>query len=71
MKYETKDMKYKLMIDTDNFTSFSTYPHTREGLNEALDRVDKLRSRDGFKAANIVSDRDGEVFALDMALAID
>jgi len=29
-------MKYKLMIDTDNFTSFSTYPHTREGLNEAL-----------------------------------
>ena len=71
MKYETKDMKYKLMIDTDNFTSFSTYPHTREGLNEALDRVDKLRSRDGCKAANIVSDRDGEVFALDMALAID
>jgi hypothetical protein len=64
-------MKYKLMIDTDNFTSFSTYPHTREGLNEALDRVDKLRSRDGFKAANIVSDRDGEVFALDMALAIN
>ncbi len=64
-------MKYKLMIDTDNFTSFSTYPHTREGLNEALDREDKLRSRDGFKSANIVSDRDGEVFALDMALAIN
>jgi hypothetical protein len=64
-------MKYKLMIDTDNFTSFSTYPHTREGLNQALDRVDKLRSRDGFKAANIVSDRDGEVFVLDMALAIN
>ena len=64
-------MKYKLMIDTDNFTSFSTYPHAREGLNEALDRVDKLRSRDGFKSANIVSDRDGEVFALDMALAIN
>jgi len=64
-------MKYKLMIDTDNFTSFSTYPHTREGLNEALDRVDKLRSRDGFKSANIVSDRDGEVFVLDMSLAIN
>ena len=64
-------MKYKLMIDTDTCTSFSTYPHTREGLNEALDRVDKVRSRDGFKAANIVSDRDGEVFALDMSLAIN
>ena len=64
-------MKYKWMIETDNFTSFSTYPNTREGLNEALDRVDKLRSRDGFKAANIVSDRDGEVFSLDMALAIN
>jgi hypothetical protein len=64
-------MKYKLMIDTDTCTSFSTYPHTREGLNEALDRVDKVRSRDGFKAANIVSDRDGEVFAIDMSLAIN
>ena len=64
-------MKYKLMIDTDTCTSFSTYPHTREGLNEALDRVDKVRSRDGFKAANIVSDRDGEVFAIDMTLAIN
>ena len=64
-------MKYKLMIDTDTCTSFSTYPHTREGLNEAIDRVDKLRSRDGFQSANIVSDRDGEVFALDMSLAIN
>ena len=64
-------MKYKLMIDTDTCTSFSTYPHTREGLNKALDRVDSERSRDGFKYANIVSDRDGEVFALDMSLAIN
>jgi hypothetical protein len=64
-------MKYTLMLDTDNFTSFSTYPHTREGLNQALDRVDKVRSRDGFKTANIISDRDGEVFVLDMALAIN
>jgi hypothetical protein len=64
-------MKYKLMIDTDTCTSFSTYPHTREGLDKALDRVDKVRSKDGFKSANIVSDRDGEVFALDMSLAIN
>ena len=59
------------MIDTDTCTSFSTYPHTREGLDKALDRVDKVRSRDGFKYANIVSDRDGEVFVLDMSLAIN
>ena len=64
-------MKYKLMIDTDICTSFSTYPHTREGLNKALDRVDKVRSKDGFKSANIGSDRDGEVFAIDMSLAIN
>ena len=64
-------MKYTLMIDTDTCTSFSTYPHTREGLDKALDRVDKVRSRDGFKYANIVSDRDGEVFVLDMSLAIN
>ncbi len=59
------------MLDTDHFASFSTYPHTREGLNKALDRVDNERSRDGFKSANIVSDRDGEVFAIDMSLAIN
>ena len=59
------------MLDTDTCTSFSTYPHTREGLDKALDRVDKVRSRDGFKYANIVSDRDGEVFVLDMSLAIN
>jgi hypothetical protein len=64
-------MKYTLMLDTDTCTSFSTYPHTREGLDKALDRVDKARSRDGFKYANIVSDRDGEVFVLDMSLAIN
>lgn len=64
-------MKYKLMINTDNFTVFSTHSHTREGLNEALDRVNKVRSRDGFQSANIVSDRDGEVFAIDMSLAIN
>ena len=64
-------MKYTLMLDTDTCTSFSTYPHTREGLDKALDRVDKARSRDGFKCANIVSDRDGEVFVLDMSLAIN
>jgi hypothetical protein len=64
-------MKYTLMLDTDTCTSFSTYPHTREGLDKALDRVDKVRSRDGFKYANIVSDRDGEVFVLDMSLAIN
>ena len=64
-------MKYELMIDTDNFTAFSTYPHTREGLNKALDRVDNERSRDGFQSAKITSSRDGEVFALDMSLAIN
>ena len=64
-------MKYELILMTDACDSFSNFPHTREGLTEALDRVDKVRSRDGFQSANIVSDRDGEVFALDMSLAIN
>ena len=60
-------MKYTLMIDTDTCTSFSTYPHTREGLDKALDRVDKERKKAGFQYAKIVSDRDGEVFTLDLS----
>ena len=64
-------MKYELILVTEACNSFSNYDHTRQGLEKALDRVDKVRSRDGFKSANIVSDRDGEVFALDMSLAIN
>ena len=60
-------MKYTLMIDTDTCTSFSTYPHTREGLDKALDRVDKERKKAGFQYTKIVSDRDGEVFTLDLS----
>ena len=56
---------------TDACDSFSNYPHTREGLEKALDRVDRERSKDGFQSAKIVSDRDGEVFALDFSLAIN
>jgi hypothetical protein len=64
-------MKYELIIGTEACTSFSNHPHTREGLTKALDRVDRVRSKDGFQYAKIISDRDGEVFALDMSLAID
>lgn len=56
---------------TDACDSFSNYPHTRKGLEKALDRVDRERSKDGFQSAKIVSDRDGEVFALDFSLAIN
>ena len=64
-------MKYELILVTEACNSFSNYDHTRQGLEKALDRVDKVRSKDGFKCANIVSDRDGEVFVLDMSLAIN
>jgi hypothetical protein len=62
-------MKYELILATDTCDSFSNYPHTREGLEKALDRVDKVRSKDGFQSARIISSRDGEVFALDMSVA--
>jgi hypothetical protein len=64
-------MKYELILVTDACDSFSNYPHTREGLENALDRVNKVRSRDGFQSARIVSSRDGEVFALDMSVTIN
>jgi hypothetical protein len=58
-------MKYELILATAACDSFSTYPHTREGLTEAFNRVDKVRTEKGFQSAKIISDRDGEVFALD------
>ena len=64
-------MKYELIIVTGACNSFSTYAHTRQGLEKALDRVDKERKKAGFQSAKIVSGRDGEVFALDMSLAIN
>jgi hypothetical protein len=64
-------MKYELIIATDTCDSFLNYPHTREGLEKAFDRVNKVRSKDGFQYARIISDRDGEVFALDMSVTIN
>lgn len=62
-------MKYELILATVACDSFSNYPHTREGLEKAFDKVDKARSKDGFQSARIISSRDGEVFALDMSVA--
>ena len=62
-------MKYELILGTVACDSFSTYPHNREGLENALDRVNSERKKKGFQYAKIVSDRDGEVFALDYSLA--
>ena len=60
-------MKYELILVTEVCNSFSTYDHTRQGLEKALDRVDKERKKAGFQYAKIVSDRDGEVFSLDLS----
>jgi hypothetical protein len=71
MKYETKDMRYELILETVNCDSFTNFPHTREGLTAAFVRISEEKVKDGFQSAKIVSDRDGEVFALDMSLAIN
>ena len=58
-------MKYELILETATCLSFSVFPHDRKGLIAAFDRVNEERNKDGFQSAKIVSDRDGEVFALD------
>ena len=61
-------MKYELILETVNCDSFTNFPHTREGLTAAFVRVSEERVKEGFQSARIDSDRDGEVFALDMNL---
>lgn len=63
-------MKYELILETEIFNSFSSFPHNREGLERALDKVNRARKKSGFRSAKIISDRDGEVFALDFNLSI-
>ena len=62
-------MKYELTIETQACDSITVYPHTREGLTAAFVRISEVRFNEGFQSARIVSDRDGEVFTLDMNLA--
>ena len=62
-------MKYELALETVNCDSFTTFPHTREGLTAAFVRISEERTKEGFQSVRIVSDRDGEVFALDMTVA--
>ena len=62
-------MKYELILETVNCDSFTNFPHTREGLTAAFVRISEARIKAGFQSARIVSERDGEVFTLDMAVA--
>jgi hypothetical protein len=61
-------MKYELTIETQACDSITFFPHTREGLTAAFVRVSEARFKEGFQSARIVSDRDGEVFCLDMTI---
>lgn len=63
-------MKYELILETEMFNSFSSFPHNSKGLQAALDKVDRARKKSGFRSAKIISDRDGEVFSLDFNLSI-
>ena len=58
-------MKYELTIESATCESITVFPHTREGLTAAFVRISEERVKEGFQSARIVSDRDGEVFALD------
>jgi len=59
-------MKYELTIESEVCDSITIYPHTREGLTAAFVRISEARMKVGFECARIVSDRDGEVFCVDM-----
>jgi hypothetical protein len=59
-------MKYELTIESEVCDSITVFPHTREGLTAAFVRISEARTKKGFQSARIVSERDGEVFALDM-----
>jgi hypothetical protein len=61
-------MKYELILETENFNAFASFPHNREGLDKAFDRINRERKKSTFRCAKIVSDRDGEIFVLDMNL---
>lgn len=58
-------MKYELTIESEACDSITVFPHTREGLTAAFVRISEARIKKGFQSARIVSERDGEVFALD------
>ena len=58
-------MKYELILETAPCLSYSTFPHTREGLTAAFVRISEQRVKEGFLSAKIVSDRDGDVFSID------
>ena len=58
-------MKYELTIESATCDSITVFPHTREGLTAAFVHISEARIKEGFQSARIVSDRDGEVFALD------
>lgn len=62
-------MKYELTIESKVCDSITVFPHTREGLTSAFVRISEVRFKEGFQSARIVSDRDGEVFTLDMTVA--
>ena len=59
-------MKYELTIESATCDSITIFPHTREGLTAAFVRISEERFKKGFKSARIFSERDGEVYCLDM-----
>lgn len=58
-------MKYELILETELYDLFKSFPHDYKGLKKALNRVHFERKKAGFRSAKIISERDGEIFALD------
>jgi len=43
-------MKYELILETENFNAFASFPHNREGLDKAFDRINRERKKSTFVA---------------------
>jgi hypothetical protein len=55
-------MKYELIVETEACTSFFTFPHNREGSMAAFEKLGSFITKDEFRSAKIVSNRDNVIF---------
>jgi hypothetical protein len=55
-------MTYELIIETPVQDYMSLYSHNRDGLMEALDRIETFQLSGNFVQAQITSEKDGLVF---------
>jgi hypothetical protein len=55
-------MKYELIVETEECTSFFTFPHNREGSMAAFEKLGSFIMKQEFKSGKIISNRDHVIF---------